>query len=367
MRPKTIKNMSYICIVCVIIFGLLACVGCDNDEDPPVIKTTWYKDADVDSYGNPDDYIEAEAQPDGYVEDNTDCDDSNNGINPDAADICDDGIDNDCDGDTDYDDSACFTTNSFGMTFNLIPAGTFMMGSPPEEYEEGAETLHAVTLTKDFYMQTTEITQEQWEGVLTVAEDKGISIGGLSKTPSFFTPDNGFPDCPDCPVEQVSWDDIQIFIGVLNQLGEGTYSLPTEAQWEYSARAGSTTAFANGEITAIVGGNDPVLDLIGWYYEHPDSTGTTHEVAHAQLISNAWGLYDMHGNVWEWCKDLFTYDLGSEPVEDPTGPVNGAYRVYRGGCWSVQARDCRSASRDAHVPGYRSGVNGFRLLMLPGQ
>ncbi len=257
LEAKTIKSMSYICLVCVIILGLLACVGCDNgggsDEAPLVIKTTWYKDADVDSYGNPDDYIETEAQPDGYVEDNTDCDDSNNGINPDAVEICNDGIDNDCDGDTDdYNDSACYTNNSFGMTFNLLPAGTFMMGSPDgyggingsaaEPGRDDNETLHQVTLTQDFYMQTTEVTQGQWEIVITAAEAAGhLTSGELNKTPSYFS------SCgTDCPVERVSWDDIAIFITALNQLGEGTYSLPTEAQWEYAARAGSTTAFSNG-------------------------------------------------------------------------------------------------------------------------
>ena len=240
-------------------------------------------------------------------------------------------------------------TNSQGQTFVLLPAGTFTMGSPSDEPGRCSdETQHQVTLTQPFYMQTTEVTQEQWEGL-------------MGSNPSSFS------GCPTCPVEMVSWDDAQAYVAEMNKLGEGTYSLPTEAQWEYAARAGSTTAFANGEITEYSNmwdcEYDPNLDAIGWYCYN--SGGRTHAVG--QKSPNAWGLYDMSGNVWEWCQDW----LGSYPssaVTDPTGPSSGSYRVKRGGYWNFDAGSCRSATRPpSHDPiGYALHVYiGFRLLRQP--
>ena len=148
-------------------------------------------------------------------------------------------------------------TNSLGMTFVLIPAGTFTMGSPSDESSSKSDERpqHQVTLTQPFYMQTTEVTQAQWETVM------GIN-------PSYFF------RCPTCPVEYVSWDDIQVFIGYMNARGEGTYGLPTEAQWEYAARAGTNTAFYNGGITDLYCGYDPNLDAIGWYCYNTGSWNT---------------------------------------------------------------------------------------------
>ncbi|MBF0379328.1 MAG: DUF1566 domain-containing protein [Desulfamplus sp.] len=231
-------------------------------------------------------------------------------------------------------------TNSLSMTFNLIPAGTFTMGSPSDElgrYDD--ETQHQVTLTKSYYMQTTEVTQAQWKVV-------------MGSNPSYFS------SCGDnCPVEQVSWDDVQTFINKLNAKGEGTYSLPTEAQWEYAARAGSTTAFANGGITQTSCG-DANLDAIGWYCLN-NSVNRTEQVA--QKSPNAWGLYDMHGNVWEWCHDWYE----SYPhtfVADPIGPESGSYRVLRGGGWFLGATLCRSACRGSNFPYYQYYDVGFRLV-----
>ena len=170
--------------------------------------------------------------------------------------------------------------NSLGQEFKLIPAGTFTMGSPSDEpgrdIDEGPQ--HTVTLTQPFYMMTTEVTQAQWEAV-------------MGSNPSRFS------GCPNCPVETVSWDDVQKFISGMN-VGEWTYGLPTEAQWEYAARAGSTTAFYNGGITDTGKGYDPNLDVIGWYAYNMD---TQHHPARpvAQKAPNAWGLYDMSGNVFE--------------------------------------------------------------------
>ncbi len=248
--------------------------------------------------------------------------------------------------------------NTFGMEFNLIPHGTFIMGSPEDEprlYDD--ETQHEVTLTRSFYIQTTEITQGQWETVLTDAEKKGISIGGLNKWPSDFS------DCgPDCPVERVSWDDIQLFINIINQLGEGRYRLPTEAEWEYAARAGSTTAFANGGITEMHCALDPNLDDMGWYCYNNGTHGTP-EFGTKQVMqkdANNWGLYDMHGNVYEWCQDWFdAYPSGS--LTDPTGPLSGGYLIIRGGSWIEYAMNCRSGHRLAFESTFQDRDIGFRL------
>jgi len=275
-----------------------------------------------------------------------------------ATEICDDGIDNDCDNTTDCSDADCTDdvacsvhpdtyTNSFGMTFKLISAGTFTMGSPLGEFGRSeSEIEHDVTLTQNFYMQTTEVTQGQWEAVMGSNPSNHSSCGS------------------DCPVEQVSWDDAQEFIDTLNNMGEGTYSLPTEAQWEYAARAGSTTAFANGDITVYSSWGDcnydSNLDDIGWYcYNSGDMTHTV-----AQKDANAWGLYDMHGNVTEWVQDWWgTYPSSS--VTDPTGPATGSIRIERGGYATNNAYRMRSAARFSNEPNFRGNSVGFRLLRMP--
>ncbi|MCP4349040.1 MAG: SUMF1/EgtB/PvdO family nonheme iron enzyme [Desulfobacterales bacterium] len=261
-------------------------------------------------------------------------------------------------------------TNSLAMTFNLIPAGTFMMGSPEDEPgRQSDETLHQVTLTKPFYIQTTEVTQGQWKSV-------------MGENPSYFS-NCGY----DCPVEQVSWNDVQVFITELNKMGEGTYRLPTEAEWEYAARAGSTTAFANGDITGTVttGGcdYDSNLNAMSWYcwnscvsyaggvdwssqswWVCPLGTQLgTQPVAQKQ--PNAWGLYDMHGNVIEWCRDWY----GDYPAyaTDPTGPEFGSERVLRYGSWNGNAWFCRSASRGDYPPDKWSRSIGFRLVFCPSR
>jgi len=170
-------------------------------------------------------------------------------------------------------------TNSIGMTFSYIPPGTFMMGSPQDELGRDSrgfgEGQHEVTLTKGYFMQTTEITQGQWKAV-------------MGNNPSLFN------NCGDnCPAENFHWDDVQDFINALNQKEKTTkYRLPTEAEWEYAARAGSTTAFPNGDISDI-DCNDPKLDAIGWYCGNADDK--THPVA--QKKANKFNLFDMHGNV----------------------------------------------------------------------
>ena len=237
-------------------------------------------------------------------------------------------------------------TNSLGMHFVNIPAGTFTMGSSKDEPgRESDETQHKVTLTKGYYMQTTEITQGQWKAV-------------MGNNPSHFS------NCGDaCPVESVSWNDIQIFITQLNQKGEGTYALPTEAQWEYAARAGSATAFANGKITHTGNVYDPVLYAMGWYFNN--SAGSPHPVAQKQ--PNAWGLYDMHGNVWEWCADWFGETYPTKPVIDPQGLPSGSNRVMRGGSWYDYVQHCRTSFRGGDSPDRSDFIIGFRLVFSPGQ
>ena len=219
--------------------------------------------------------------------------------------------------------------NTIGMKFVLIPAGSFMMG-------EGSEK-HQVTISSPFYMQTTEVTQGQWQRV-------------MGNNPSRFKDGGG-----DCPVEQVSWNDVQEFIRKLNGL-EGTdkYRLPTEAQWEYAARSGGKKEEWAGT------SNESSLGSYAWY--DANSGGKTHPVARKQ--PNGLGLFDMSGNVWEWCQDWYgNYPAGS--VTDPEGPSSGSFRVLRGGSWYYYAGRCRSAFRYYNVPGSRDDDLGFRLLRTP--
>ena len=231
-----------------------------------------------------------------------------------------------------------YISNSLGMTFRLIPAGTFVMGSPSDELgRESDETQYTVTISESYYMQTAEVTQGQWKAV-------------MGNNPSCFT------SCGlNCSVEHVSWEDAQTFIATLNAMGEGSYTLPTEAQWEYAARAGSNKAFANGDISNTT--TDSNLDIMAWYSSN--SNTTPHAVAQKQ--ANAWGLFDMHGNVCEWCNDMYgTYPIGS--VTDPGGASSGSSRVLRGGSWCHVARYCRSDDRDNTSPGYHGCHIGLRLL-----
>jgi formylglycine-generating enzyme required for sulfatase activity len=222
--------------------------------------------------------------------------------------------------------------NDLGMKFVYIPPGDFMMGSP--ENEKGRydrETLHKVTLTKGFYMQTTEVTQGQWKAV-------------MGNNPSYFK------NCgDDCPVEDVSWNDIQDFIAKINRRGEGTYRLPTEAEWEYACRADSQTAYCFGD-------DENLLPEYAWYDRN--SEDRTHPVG--QKKPNAWGLYDMHGNVWEWCQDIYSTDIYEGEQTYPIYIGKGSDRVLRGGSWINGARDCRSA-RLYFSPDFRSPNLGFRL------
>lgn len=227
-------------------------------------------------------------------------------------------------------------TNGLGMKFIYIPPGEFRMGSPAGKKDaDDDEIQHKVTLTQGVYLQATQVTQVQWQKV-------------MGNNPSYFKTYR-----KDLPVESVSWDDVQTFIEKLNQSEDDfQYRLPTEAEWEYSARAGSNAEFYFGAAHE---------DLKGYAWFYDNSNGTTHPVAKKK--PNKWGLYDMYGNVWEWCQDCYEpYEVSD--VINPCGLSSGLTRVIRGGSWSSIAEFCRSASRDGFVPSTRNDGLGFRLARV---
>jgi formylglycine-generating enzyme required for sulfatase activity len=226
-------------------------------------------------------------------------------------------------------------TNSIGVNLRLLPAGTFMMGDAGGEPNNKP---HRVTLTKPFYMGVHEVTNAQWKQV-------------MGSVPSNWKDD-------DHPVEMVSWMDAVEFCGKLSALpaerkAGRAYRLPTEAEWEYACRAGTTTKYSFGD-------DEKLLGDYGWF---PGNSGRrTHPVGLKK--PNAWGLYDMHGNVWEWCSD-WSGDYPDGEVTNPHGPSLGSYRANRGGGWSFNAGICRSALRDGGFPSYRFDDLGFRLALSP--
>ncbi len=232
-------------------------------------------------------------------------------------------------------------TNPLGMEFVFLPPGAFTMGSPADEKDrQGAETLHEVTLSKGFYIEVTEVTQGQWEKV-------------MGTFPSHFST-CGY----ECPVENISWFQIQDFLDKLNEMERSKrYRLPTEAEWEYAARAGTKTAFTYGECLdtrlANYDGRYPTKDC-------PKGDFLEKTVPVRSYPPNAWGLFDVHGNVAEACQDWFD-DLPEDPVTDPVGPDNGIRRVYRGGSWGNDGKFCRSAYRGRYEPDIASAFRGFRL------
>ena len=222
----------------------------------------------------------------------------------------------------------------------LIPAGKFMMGSPSnEEGRNDNETQHQVTLTKPFYMGKYEVTQEQWEAVMgeSYHSDDFYPIGTKGAK---------------LPVEVPTWNDCKEFIKKLNGITKRKYRLPTEAEWEYACRAGTKTVYSFGNKITLKDAN----------YGSATSIGNPVEVG--SYKPNAFGLYDMHGNVWEWCEDRCDWNYPSEPVTDPKGPVTGKERVLRGGSYGYKERTARSSNRLSDSPSspyYQSQV-GFRLV-----
>jgi formylglycine-generating enzyme required for sulfatase activity len=231
----------------------------------------------------------------------------------------------------------------------FIPPGTFTMGSPTNEVDrfldwEGPQT--AVTISRGFWMGKYEVTQGEY-------------LALMGNNPNLFTGDT------NCPVEFVTWSDATNYCAALTLRERAAgriatncaYRLPTEAEWEYACRGWTSTRFSYGDDPGYTN-----LTNYAWYGVNSD--GTTHPVG--QKSPNPWGLYDMHGNVWEWCQDGFdTYHGGI--TLDPQDPASGSYRVFRGGCWDTYAGNCRSANRERLPPSLRYNVIGFRVLLAPSQ
>jgi formylglycine-generating enzyme required for sulfatase activity len=218
------------------------------------------------------------------------------------------------------------------MDFVLIPAGSFMMGSTAGDFSDD-KPIHRVTITEPFYIGKYEVTQEQWQALMGSNPSK-------------------FPGARN-PVECVTWPACQGFLEKLKPLASGmTPRLPTEAEWEYACRAGSTSEFYYGD-------GEEELWKYAWFGENAKST---HPVGEKE--PNAWGLYDMLGNVQEWCSDWYGLDYYRDsPKKDPSGPASGKWRVNRGGSWFSAANGCRSSGRDNGGMGLAFQDQGFRVVL----
>jgi formylglycine-generating enzyme required for sulfatase activity len=250
------------------------------------------------------------------------------------------------------------TTHTVQGAANLqmlwVEPGTFTMGSPSNEANRGSdETQTQVTLTQGFYLGKYEVTQAQYEAVMTG------NTNGLNATPS------NWPGNANRPVEKVSWDDAQVFLTRLNAAEQAAgrlpagwqYVLPTEAQWEYACRAGTTTIFSWGDTATSTQANFKGTVPYGGAAAGPNLQQTTDV---GQYAANPWGFFDMHGNVWEWTADWYAaYPAGA--VTDPTGPASGSNRAYRGGSWHGDGHTLRSAKRNHYTPGNRHSYLGFRV------
>lgn len=230
--------------------------------------------------------------------------------------------------------SGRFTVNGVSFDMVRVEGGTFRMGATAEQEDVAYSNempVHSVTLNS-YYIGKTEVTQALWQAV-------------MGSNPSAFKG-------ADLPVECVSWNDCQEFIQKLNSLTGRNFRLPTEAEWEFACRGGN-----NSRGYKYSGSND--IDNVAWYWDN--SGGKTHPVG--TKAPNELGIYDMSGNVWEWCSDWYA-DYTSYSQTDPTGPQSGSDRVYRGGCWYDGARSCRSSYRDdGYLPTYRNFILGLRLAL----
>jgi WD40 repeat protein/formylglycine-generating enzyme required for sulfatase activity len=233
-------------------------------------------------------------------------------------------------------------TNTIGMKLKLIPSGSFLMGSPDgEEGRRDDEYPHPVTITKAFYMQTTEVTQGQWKEVMGTEPWKGNSL---------------VKEGPNYPATYVSWNDAVAYCKKLSEKEGKAYRLPTEAEWEYACRAGTETRWSFGD-------DEKELGDYAWYRDN--AWDIDEKYAHQVGLKkpSAFGLYDMHGNVWEWCHDSYGEDYYKQsPENDPAGPASGSSRVWRGGRWDGGTKETRAAHRGWDDPGDRNHRFGFRLV-----
>jgi len=230
-----------------------------------------------------------------------------------------------------------------GATMEMvwIEPGPFLMGSPESEADrENVELQHEVTISQGFYLGKYEITQAQWEAVTGTTPWSG---------------QDNVQENPNHPAVYISWNDVQEFIQRLNYAaGEEIYRLPTEAEWEYACRAGTTSRWSFGDDEGQLGEH-------AWYRDNTWAVGLEYAQPVGTKKPNPWGLYDMHGNVWEWVQDWYGKYTSYSQI-DPTGPVGASYRVFRGGYFNADARGVRSAFRCHYLPGDRSYLKGARLL-----
>jgi formylglycine-generating enzyme required for sulfatase activity len=247
-------------------------------------------------------------------------------------------------------------TNSLGMKFALVPPGEFLMGSPEDEPERGDdEHQHLVRITRPFFLGVYEVTQAEYRKVMAI-------------NPSFFNRKKVGKDASRFPVEQVSWEDAVLFCRRLSAMKEErssqrVYRLPTEAEWEYTCRAGTTTATAFGVSLSSAQANFRGDFPFNRAARGPNLNRTA---AVGSYLPNAFGLYDMHGNVLEWCHDNYTKEnyYYSAPMNDPQGPSSGEWlRVHRGGSWGDYGANCRSAKRDKISRHDWSQFLGFRVAL----
>ncbi len=252
--------------------------------------------------------------------------------------------------------------NAVGMRFVLVPAGRFLRGAPPDEADRSPdeEPRHEVDISRPFYLGLYQVTQEEYERVVGMNPSHFSPFGTASEKV-------GGLDTSRLPVEQVSWEDAVAFCRLLSDLPQERkrnrhYRLPTEAEWEYACRAGTTTAFAFGNTLSSAQAN---FDGQFPYGGAPPGPYLERTTAVGSYRPNAWGLYDMHGNVWEWCADwhgLYPHD--GAPLKDPTGSRTGVRRVLRGGSWNYTAKGCRSAVRNGLSPANHYKIVGCRVVLV---
>jgi uncharacterized protein (TIGR02996 family) len=257
--------------------------------------------------------------------------------------------------------------NTIGMELVLVPAGRFMMGSPKKEKRRiKHEHQHEVQITRSFYLGKYTVTRGQFRA-FTKATGYKTEAEQENSGDSWTKP--GFEQTDKHPVVQVSWNDARQFCKWLSQKEGQCYRLPTEAEWEYSCRAGTTTRFYHGDDLDGLASVGNVLDnstqkqFPNWNFGIGSENGYVFTAPVGQFRPNGFGLYDMHGNVWEWCQD-WSDRYSTEAQQDPQGPRTGGSRVLRGGAWCGEPVDCRSACRGTQIPGERSNYYGFRVARV---
>ncbi len=241
-----------------------------------------------------------------------------------------------------------FTETAWGVNMKMIwvEGGDFLMGCTSEQGNCESDEQNVRRVTVDgFYIGMLEVTQSQWEKVVGTSIYQQKSKAGGSSTPGVG---------PDYPMYYVSWDEAMEFCRLLSNKTGRTYTLPTEAQWEYAARGGN-----KNEGAKYAGSN--MIDAVAWY---TDNSGSSSHIVGSKR-ANALGIYDMSGNVWEWCKDWYANSYVSYDTNNPVGPSSGSSRVIRGGSWDGSASRCRVAFRNGSSPGNRDGDIGFRVVCLP--